>query len=808
MPIKVHELAKEFKISTAALKKHLSDMGFQAKSHMSPVPDEIVERIRAKFNEEVAAIKKRENDRRSYQQRVKLAERRLVQTKAKPQEKEKEKEKEKKEEIPVFVEKEIKKKPKKEEGPYKKPYKSKKVPKQDAGPSVIPVPSETAKPTGKLSRKQKEKKRLEQEEREKSKHLKAKVQHMKKGGKKKKFTPTEMEEAEISKNIKKTLAASSQKKKKYKKDERSSKTEEPSKIVINEFTSVSELAKIMDVPATEIIAKFFNMGQMVTMNQRLDRESLEMICDEFDFDVEFEEEYGAEILEEKIENQDVEKKPRAPVVTIMGHVDHGKTSILDYIRKTNVIAGESGGITQHIGAYQIEYKDQKITFLDTPGHEAFTAMRARGANITDIVIIVVAANESVKQQTLEAIDHAKAAGVPMIVAINKIDLKNANLDKTISDLSKHNVYLENYGGDVVWTTCSAITGEGIDDLLEQIVLVSEIEEFEAALEVPAKGVVIESQKDASMGSIATILLQEGTLERGDSIVCGATYGKVRKMEDERGNEIEKLYPSDVAVLYGLTDVPKAGDVLNLVENEKTARQIGTERMHIRHERERYQSKTSLKNLFQKIKDKETSDIKIIVKGDTDGSVEALCDSFQKMSTEEVTVNIIRRSVGGINEADVNLASASDAIIIGFNVRSSSSAQKLADDENVEIKIYQVIYEAIDDLKLAMEGMLKPEITEEFLGSARVKEVFRIKKVGNVAGCYVEKGVITNSGKVRLYRDDILIHEGNLASLKHYADEVKEVKAGSDCGIRIDKFNDIKEGDIIENYQIKEVSRQL
>jgi len=795
MAVRVHELAKEFKISTAALKKHLLDMGVKVKSHMSPVDEEIELNIREKFNQEAASVKQRQKDRQIIHKKIVLAEKKKrneikeaalsKKIERKPEEKE----------IPVFVEKQIKK-----AGTYegkRKPELRKKIEKK--------LPEQPEKILETKFKDLKKKKETSYEE--KDKHLKAKLKQLKKGGRKKKFIPSESEEAAISKNIKRTLSAS-KKTKKYKKDEKEQVQKEFT-IVISEFTSVSELAKIMNVSATEIITKFFAMGLMVTINQRLDKESLEMICDEFEFEVEFQDEYGTDILEEKQEERsDLEKLPRPPVVTIMGHVDHGKTSILDCIRSTNIIAGEHGGITQHIGAYQVEYNDKKISFLDTPGHEAFTAMRARGANVTDIAIIVVAANESVKPQTIEAIDHAKAAGVPIIVAINKIDLKDANIDRVINDLMKQNLMLEGYGGEVLWIKCSALTGEGINDLLDIILLSAEMLEFTAPQAISAKGIVVESKKDQRMGTIVTILLQEGILHKGDNIVCGATFGRVRKMEDERGNELKEIFPSDVTLLYGLNGVPKAGDIINQVENEKTARQISTERMHIRQEREKYHGKTSLENLFQKIKEKGISEIKMIVKADTDGSVEALCDSFQKLSTDEVKVNIIHKAVGGINEADVSLASASDAIIIGFHVRTNSAAKKLAEDEKVEIKTYQVIYEAIEDIQLSLEGMLAPELREKFLGSAVVKQIFKIKKVGTIAGCHIEKGTIINTAKIRLYRNDIMILEGTLSSLKHYAEEVTEMKAGTECGIGIEGYNDIKENDVIEAYIIEEISRKL
>ena len=855
MTIRVHELAKEFRISTAALKKHLHDMGVTVKSHMSPVDDEIVAKIRNKFKEETEAIKQRERDRKRYHKRIEQSHQKtdlIKRIQPKLEQAKRDAEKRKKEGVKTFVEKPIKKAPastsrtatsqtgqrttakpnQTRSEQSSKPTRtssahhtshttSRSQPKRSG---YTPRPPRTAPPTrpsrqGKkdddkipltaVLAAQKEaaaKKKVVPDD--KKKHLKAKVRHLKKGGRKKKFTPTEEEQAEITKNIRKTMATKT-KRKKYKKEDKQF-VREDAKISISEFTSVSELAKMMDVNPTEIITKFFMMGQMVTINQRLDKDSLEMICSEFEFDVEFHDEYGSDMLQDAADQElsEANLTPRPPIVTVMGHVDHGKTSILDRIRSSNIIAGESGGITQHIGAYQVLYNDAKITFLDTPGHEAFAAMRARGANVTDIAVIVVAANEGVKKQTIEAIDHARAANVTIIIAINKIDLKDANIDHTINDLMKQGVYLEGYGGDIQWIPCSARTGEGIEDLLDAIVLSSEVLELKAAADIHGKGIVIEARLDPRMGTVATILLQQGSIVKGDSVVCGATYGRVRKMEDERGKEISKLNPSDVAIIYGLNEVPKAGDILNKVENEKDARQISAERMHIRKEREKYQTKTNLDNLFQKIKDQELAEIKMIVKGDTDGSVEALCDSFQKLSNEEVQVSIIHKGVGGITEADVNMASASDAFIIGFHVRPSSASRKLAEDEGVELKIYHIIYEAIEDLQKAMVGMLAPELKEVFVGSAEVRQAFRIKKLGTIAGCFVDKGSIKSDCKIRLFRNNILVHDGTISSLKHFSQDVKEVKAGSECGIGIENFNDIKDGDSIECYRIEEVSRTV
>ena len=689
----------------------------------------------------------------------------------------------------------------------KRPYDNRK-PAPAGGPRVAPVvPIEPPKP-GDEEKKFGKAKVSHEELGDKSKHKKALITSTKKG-KTKAAAPVTVDEAEVARSIKKTLQKSGKKKKYHREAQAASQERTGTEIVIREYTSVSELAKIMGVGPSEIISKFFAMGQLVTINQRLDRDSLEMICDEFKVEFRFEDEYGTDIIgKDKEQYDEVEGSLRPPVVTIMGHVDHGKTSILDYIRNTNVVAGESGSITQHIGAYQIDVNGHKITFLDTPGHEAFTAMRARGANATDIAVIVVSAAEGVKPQTKEAIDHAKAAGVSIIVAINKIDLPESNVDRVIAQLLEMGVYLEQYGGDVPWCKTSVVTGEGILNLIEVILLNAEMLELTARTEVPAEAIVIESEKDARMGAVATVLMREGSLKRGDIVVCGATSGRIRKMENERGGEIKELGPSDVARIYGLSDTPKAGDMLNQVDSEKTARGISTERQQIRLEREKFQNKSSLQNIFARIQENKINELNIILKADTDGSAEALADSFSKLSNDEVAVNIIHKSVGGISEADVSLASASDAIIIGFHVRASQQARRMAEDEGVEIKIYQIIYDAIDDIHDALEGMLAPDFEEVILGSATIKQVFKIKKLGTIAGCQVDKGVIRRGSKIRVYRNDVLMAEDDLSSLKHYSDDVKEVKAGTDCGLSLAKFTDIKEGDVLECYTVQQVAKKL
>jgi translation initiation factor IF-2 len=870
LQIRVHELAKELKISTMALRKHLTDLGVNIKSHMSFIEGEVADKIRMKYNEQIDAEKRAEKDRKrlielrqaakakaeaptlpaeplsetaevtmetaipdtSADTQIKkeeIAEPSAEEPRVVPEQKEEAGKGDETVELvseqvrPIIAPpRELKPEVKVETSTRRPPYQSA-TPRANQRPDtrrpapdyrkrsdssaplkVVPPPVDLIKP---VEEKQFGKVKVTHEELgDKSKHKKAIITSTKKV-KTKVAEPVEVDEAAISRNIKKTMQKSSKRKKYHR--EAQSVVDRGSEIVIREYTSVSELAKIMNVSATEIISKFFMMGQLVTMNQRLDKDSLEMICDEFKVEFRFEDEYGVDIIDrEREQYTDVAEVHRAPVVTIMGHVDHGKTSILDYIRNENIVAGESGGITQHIGAYQIEINKHKITFLDTPGHEAFTAMRARGANVTDIAVIVVAATEGVKPQTKEAIDHARAAGVALIIAINKIDLPAANVDRTISQLLEMGVYLEQYGGEVPWCKTSVVTGEGILNLIETIILTAEMLELTAKAEVPGSAVVIESQKDPRMGAAATVLLKEGTLRRGDIVVCGAVHGRIRKMENERGGEIKVLYPSDVARVYGLSDAPKAGDMLNQVDSERTARSISTERQQIRLEREKYQNKSSLQNIFARIKEDQINTLNVILKTDTDGSAEAIADSFQKISNSEVSVHIIHKSVGGINEADVSLASASDAIIIGFHVRASQLARKLAEDEGVEIKLYQVIYDAIDDIRAALEGMLKPDFEESVIGSATVKQVFKIKKLGTIAGCQVDRGVIRSNCKIRLYRNDVMIVEDSLSSLKHYSDDVKEVRAGTDCGLSLATFSDIKEGDVLEAYTIIQVSKKL
>lgn len=575
---------------------------------------------------------------------------------------------------------------------------------------------------------------------------------------------------------------------------------------VTEFVTVSELASMMDVPVTDVITACMNLGLMVSINQRLDAEALVVVAEEFGFKVEF---VAVDIQEAIADEQDKPEDlvPRPPVVAVMGHVDHGKTSLLDYIRKSNVIAGEAGGITQHIGAYSVNVNGKTITFLDTPGHEAFTAMRARGANVTDVAIIIVAADDNVMPQTVEAINHASAAGVPMVFAINKIDKSGANPEKIKEELANMNYLVEDWGGKYQSQEISAKQGLNIDKLLDKVLLESEFLDLKANPNRKANGTVIESSLDKGRGYVATILVQNGTLHVGDVMLSGSYTGRVKAMFNEHGKRIDEAPPSTPVLVLGLNGAPQAGDTFNVMEDDKQARDIANKREQLqRMQGLRSQKHITLDEIGRRIAIGNFQELNIIVKGDVDGSVEALTDSLIKLSKDEVQVNVIHKAVGQISESDVLLAAASNAIIIGFQVRPSSSARKLAEKEEIEIRLYSIIYDAINDIKDAIEGMLAPEMKEEILCSVEVLETFKITKVGTVAGCIVREGKITRHTKVRVIRDGIVVYTGKLGSLKRFKDDVKEVTSGMECGLNIENYNDIKVGDIIEGYEEVEVKR--
>lgn len=586
--------------------------------------------------------------------------------------------------------------------------------------------------------------------------------------------------------------------------------EEAKTVRVNEFLTISEVAEVIDVPATDLISSAFkNLGLMVTINQRLDFDQIELLLDEFNFKAVREEEFDA-TEEEDEEDRPEDLKPRSPVVTVMGHVDHGKTSLLDHIRNTNVIAGESGGITQHIGAYHVVLdEDRSIAFLDTPGHAAFTAMRARGAEITDVVILVVAADDSVMPQTREAISHAKNAGVPMVVAVNKTDLPDSNAMRVKQDLLQHEVVLEEFGGDVLSADVSAKTGSGVAELLEKVLLQADILELQANPDRPAQAVVVEGQLDIGKGPVATVLVTGGTLRVGDHVVCGLHSGRVRAMLDERGKKVRQAGPSVPVQLLGLSGVPQAGDQLRAMPQERASEIAQTRQRLDREKRMRIKSRgVKLTDISRMLERGETADLNLVIKGDVDGSVQALSDSLEQLSSDEVKVQVVHRGVGAINESDVLLASTAGAIVIGFHVRPSGDARNVAEREGVDIRLYNVIYEAVEEVRAAMEGMLSPEEREVMLGTAEVRQLFKVPRVGTVAGCMVTDGVIERRGRVRVVRDAVQVYEGRLGSLKRFKDDVREVREGFECGLNVENFNDVKVGDVLECYQIEEVARTL
>lgn len=644
-------------------------------------------------------------------------------------------------------------------------------------------------------------------------------------GKKEKIIPVELTDEQVKNQIKETLEkltnkGGKSKGAKHRKEKRTFRREreeqlqaleaEDRTLKVTEFITVNELASLMNVSPTEVITACFSLGVMVTMNQRLEADTLTLVADEFGYQIEF----SDANLEEEATTEEPDREEdlvtRPPVVTVMGHVDHGKTSLLDYIRKTNVIAGESGGITQHIGAYSVKLENgQRITFLDTPGHEAFTAMRARGAQATDIVIIVIAADDDVMPQTKEAISHAQAAGVPMIIAINKVDKPNANPDKIREQLSALNILVEEWGGNVQSQEISAKFGNNVDLLLEKVLLQAEILELKANPTKSANGVVIEASLDKGRGYVANLLVQGGTLRVGDYLLAGTNHGKIKAMLDERGHQLEEAKPSTPVTVLGLDGAPTAGDKFRVFEDEREAKSIANKRSQLQREQTiRTKKHLTLDEIGRRIALGDFKELNIILKGDVDGSVEALSDMLQRLSTDEIQVNILHKGVGQITESDILLATASDAIVIGFNVRAGANARDLADREQIDIRTYSVIYAVIDEVKEAMEGMLSPEIKEQVIGNVEIREVFKISKVGSIAGCMVLSGKVTRHSKVRLLRDGIVKYDGELESLKRFKDDVKEVTKGYECGLNLKGYNDIEIGDLLEIYEEVAVKKKL
>ncbi|MBN2189247.1 MAG: translation initiation factor IF-2 [Chitinispirillaceae bacterium] len=798
---KVYKLAQEFRMSSEALVQMLHSMGIKVKSHMSTVDENLRDEIKKKLDQERAEIK-REYDRKK-QMRIKAHEEAAEEppaaapepaapVQAKTPETPKGQVPPARRELPVSSVRHAEPSSRRfEREPRRDTYMPSAVATPRFAAPGTPIPA-SGKAPGSAGRRDRGRK---------------------KAGKKRYERP-EISEFELKANVKKTLAkiGSGSARKKYRKDDSPKEAEggESEKKVLNvsEFVTGNELANMLGVAPSEVIAKCLELGMFVTINQRLDFETIELLADEFGYSARLMTEYAAD-EEEKEEEEAGKLEPRAPVVTVMGHVDHGKTSLLDYIRKTNVIAGEAGGITQHIAAYEVKTKHGAVTFLDTPGHEAFTAMRARGSQITDVIVLVVAADNGVMPQTKEAIDHARAAGVPIVVAINKMDLPVANADKVKAELAQYNVLVEEYGGKVSSVEISARNGKGVDRLLEILALETEILELKANPEGMARGVVIEAELDKGRGPVATILVQKGTLRRGDAFVTGIHHGRVRDLLDERGRILEQAVPSQPVLVLGLDGTPQAGDSFKVVGDEKEAREIAARRRLAAKERElRRIGTVSLDHLYEQIKAGSVQTLHLIIKGDVDGSVEALADSLEKLSTKEIKVGVIHKSVGAIKESDVMLAAASNAIVIGFHLSPNTKIRELAKREGVDIRTYRIIYEAVDAMRAAMEGMLKPEIRETILSNVEVRKVFKVSKVGLIAGCYVASGTVTRGSKARLIRDDVVVIESRIGSLHRVADDVREVQTGQECGLTLENYHDYKDGDRIETYEEVEIARKL
>jgi len=739
---RVHDLAKEHKISSHAMLKILTDLGFDPKSHMSIATPEMVKAVVLKFTQE-KQVAKREMEHRA-QVTESIAKKRLHAE----------------EQVTAEI--------------------VSAVPRQ-----AVPSPESRIREANKKPKKKDRRKKRE----------------------KKQTDPNE-----VAKSFKTTMAkiSTGRIKKRYHREEEGGEgvAAGPQNIIeVNEYMTVAELASLMDKKPAQVIAKLFELGMMATINQRLDLDSIETIAAEFDFEAKPVGEIGEEAREVEHEEQLV---ARAPVVTVMGHVDHGKTSLLDFIRKTNVAGKEAGAITQHIGAYSITHDGKRITFLDTPGHEAFTAMRARGSQITDIVVLVVAADDGVQPQTVEAIDHARAANVPIIVALNKIDKPTANIDQTKARLSEHNILSEEWGGKTIMVEVSAKTGKGIDRLLEMILLQAEMLDLKADPTIRAQGIVVDSKLEKGRGPVATVLIQRGTCAVGEPVVAGTNSGRIRQLINDRDEFQKEVGPSMPVQITGLSGVPQAGDSFYAVASDQEAKEIALKRSQVRREQDtrRTHGHVTLDKVFDRIKEGTIKELKLIIKADVDGSIEVLSDTLGKIATDEVRTNIIHAGVGPIIESDVLLAAASDAIIIGFNVSPDSRSRELAKQEEIDIRQYSIIYEAEKEIKDALSGMLSPEISQQFVGAAEVRETFKVPKVGMIAGCFVKEGRITRKDLIKLVRDGKIIYEGRVSSLKRFKDDAREVKEGFECGIGIENFNDVKVGDMIDAFAVVETARTL
>ncbi len=795
---RVYQVAKERKLSSDALISMLKGMGYEIKSHMSVVTADMLEAITRKFEEE---------------KKSSIAEVQRQKTKEEIR---------KKSEAQTSVER--------REAPQAETKTVRTPPRRRTSSTVAPLVAPESK--GPLPKEGEERKRPKRrgkreeiaipedgEGRLKKKELTSVSQSGETGGqgrgsrgKRKRASDTKV----VQENVRKTLSQinEGQPRRRYdravRKDEEAGAAEEDKTLTVSEFITVAELAEHMEVRSTEVIAACLQLGMMVTINQRLDMDTIITVADEFGFDVRALEDQEEFLLDELEEEETGEPEPRPPVVTVMGHVDHGKTSLLDYLRETNVVADESGGITQHIGAYVVRTPDGRtITFLDTPGHAAFTAMRARGARVTDLVILVVAADDNVMPQTIEAIDHAKAARVPIVVAINKIDLPTADPDRIKRQLAEREVLLEEWGGKIPCAEISAKTGAGIGKLLELVLIESELLELKATSQKKARGTIIEAQLDKGRGAVATVLVQEGTLQRGDPFITGVFNGRVRALLDEHGQAVEEILPSEPVQVLGLAGVPQAGDSFVVTTSEREAKSLSQKRQQMKREQEhRTLGAVTLSDLHYQIQQGKVKDLKVIVKGDADGSVEAINQELGAITHEEVRVYVIHSGVGAISESDVLLASASSAIIIGFGVQPDPSARAVASRDKIEIRLYKVIYEVVEDIKAGLSGLLAPGSEERVLGTAQVRQVFSSSKAGSIAGCMIQQGKISRNNRVRLLRGGTALFEGEIASLRRFKDDVREVLEGYECGIGLEGFNDVQEEDIIEALEVVETARTL
>ena len=785
---RIYQIAKELNISHVEIIKFLKSKDISVANHMAPVDNNVYDSILMEFSKEKASIER---------QRKEIARKEIISNKEDSVEAKKD---------TVIESTSVKEKSKQEVSNEsdleKSDDKSIDIKKET---NVAPKNSELDTKEEKVTENKPVSFKAKSPKRKLKKIDMSSIADKINSNKKSKFKKAEIKSSSALPINKKT-----KKKVKKKKDLTDSSNEITSNVIkVPEFTTVDELAQTMKVSSQEVIMKCMGLGLMVTINQRLDMDTIEMVADEFSFEVERLDIYKDESKEDDLIDT-TNLKSRPPVVTIMGHVDHGKTSLLDYIRDTNIIAGEAGGITQHIGAYEVKVKNgKKITFIDTPGHAAFTAMRARGAQVTDIVVLIVAADDGLKPQTLEAIDHAQAANVPLIIAINKIDLPASNPDNVKKQLSEKNILIEEWGGKYQSADISAKKGTGIDDLLEKILIEAEVLDLKANYECDARAVIVESKLDKGLGPIATILVQHGKVKKGDIFLCGAQYSKIRELLNERSDVVNEATPSDPVQVLGFKTVPNAGDLFQIYKDEREARKIALQRSQLEREATfQRHSKITLDQVGKNIKTGASKELNIIIKGDVDGSIEALSDSLMDLSTDEVVIKIVLKSAGMINQNDISLASASNAIIVAFNVSSSVNARKLAKSYGIEIRYYSVIYEAIDEIKLALEGLLDPDIVEDSIGRAIVKESFKIPKVGIISGSYVEEGKVIKNSLLRVLREGEIIYEGNLTSLKRFKDDVSEVKNGFECGIGVSGFYDFKENDVIEVYAKKEVKRTL